>query len=167
MQSVVSEIYVMPDELKHLNKDDLFLLMESYRNMITLHATLVEQQKQLMVSQTNMISKQDEISSQQNNICNKLARVAEKLEECISTLSKTKDDVGTQCGAIDRDLTSMSKDLTKQHNSLGVKVYTSMGLMATIVVSLITMIYTLLDKYELLDKMNTTLTQIAANVLLK
>jgi predicted PurR-regulated permease PerM len=157
----------MPDDLKHLNKDDLFLLMESYRNMITLHTTLVEQQKQLMVSQSNMIAKQDDIASQQNTICNKLGRVTEKLEECIVALSKTKDDVAGQCNSIDHNLDIMSKDLTTQHNGLSTKVYTSMGLMATIVISLITVIYSLADKYTLLEKMNGTLTQIANNLLLK
>jgi hypothetical protein len=157
----------MPDELKHLNKDDLFLLMESYRNMITLHATLVEQQKQLMVSQSNMIQKQDEIASQQTAICNKLGRVAEKLEECITTLSKTKDDVASQCGSIDNHLDTMSKDLTSQHTGLNGKIYTSMGLMATIVIGLITMIYNLIDKYHLLSDMHITLTQIANQLLIK
>lgn len=157
----------MSDETKHLSKDDLFLLMESYRNMTTMHSTLVEQQKQLMVYQSNMIQKQDEISSQQNAICNKLTRVAEKLEDCIHILSKTKDDVSTKCTDIDDDLQKVAKELTEQHSGLNGKIYTSMGLMATIIIGLITMIYNLIDKYHLLNDMHITLTQIANSLLLK
>lgn len=156
----------MPEETKHLSKEDLFLLMESYRNMTTMHSTLVEQQKQLMAYQSNMIQKQDDISSQQNAICNKLTRVTEKLEECIKILVKNNEAVSSKCNDIESNVNAVAKELSGQHAGLNSKIYTSMGLMATIVIGLITMIYNLIDKYHVLNDMHITVTQIA-NAILK
>jgi uncharacterized coiled-coil protein SlyX len=138
----------MPDEFKHLSKDDLFLLMESYRNMIQLHSTLVEQQKSIMELQHTLIAKQDNISMKQVKTCDQLALIASKLDDCSNNLIKTNDNIQLACNNIDKNInggieTVKDKmngnqvEITKQHSGITNRVYIAMGLMGTIVIALI------------------------------
>ena len=158
----------MPDELKHLNKEDLFLLMESYRNMITMHSTLVEQQKQIINLQNNMIKKQDEISLKQTKSCDQLSRITEKLGDCAENLSKTNDNVQTSCTALDKsigasldgvkDRISETKlEATKQHSGINLRIYVAMGAMATIIITILAMGGTLIEKFSLIHNMHDML----------
>lgn len=155
----------MPDELKHLNKEDLFLLMESYRNMITMHSTLVEQQKQIIDLQNNIIKKQDGISIKQTQSCDQLKIITEKLGQCAENLTKTNDTVNTSCNNLDKSFTSSidklktsvgdSKlELTKQHSGISTKVYVAMGLMGTIIIALVALATGLVDKYAMLQEVH-------------
>ncbi|OQB41043.1 MAG: hypothetical protein BWY04_01073 [candidate division CPR1 bacterium ADurb.Bin160] len=83
---------------KQLDKGDLFLLMESYKNMIELNRTLLEQQKQ-MITQINSLVES------QKNLCDNIVRVL--------------NDSNMKFGEIERDLTeiiSSNKELIKNVN---------------------------------------------------
>jgi cysteinyl-tRNA synthetase len=158
----------MPDESKHLNKEDLFLLMESYRNMITMHSTLVEQQKQIINLQNNMIKKQDEISIKQNKSCDQLSRITEKLGECTDNLTKTNDNIQSHCLSLDKSMTSLfdgikdrisetKLEATKQHSGINLRIYVAMGAMATIIITILAMGGTLIEKFTLIHSMHDML----------
>lgn len=166
----------MPDELKHLNKEDLFLLMESYRNMITMNSTLVEQQKQIIGLQNNIIKKQDEISIKQTQSCDQLKVITEKLGQCADNLSKTNENVQTSCSNLDKSIsTNLSSikdkvgesklDLTKQHSGINTRIYVAMGAMATIIIALVALSTGLIDRFELLKDIHSILQTIAEHVI--
>ena len=142
----------MPDEFKHLNKDDLFLLMESYRNMIQMHSTLVEQQKQIMDLQHDIIKKQDSISMKQTQSCGQLEKVVDRIEESASNLGKINESVTTGLTDVNTNIGNNKLEFTKQHSGINTKIYVSMGAMATIVISLVALSIGLLDKYDLLQE---------------
>jgi len=65
-----------------LSRDDLFLLLESYRNTIELNSTLAEKQNQLIDLNKHLMSKSMEL-------CTKIEKVAEKLDMCADEMKKT------------------------------------------------------------------------------
>ena len=71
-----------PDRGGVLSRDDLFLLMESYRNTIELNTTLLEQQKQIIEGNKKILDSNTEI-------CERIEAVADKLDACTIELSKT------------------------------------------------------------------------------
>jgi hypothetical protein len=52
-----------------LTKDDLVLLMESYRNMITMHQTILDQSEKTIEKMGLIADKQDALYAKQNNVC--------------------------------------------------------------------------------------------------
>lgn len=150
----------MTDEFKHLNKDDLFLLMESYRNMIQMHSTLVEQQKQIIDLQHDVIKKQDSISLKQAQTCGQLENVASKIEGTTSNLTKINDSLSSGLTEVRSNLDNSQLELTKQHSGINTRLYIAMGTMATIVIGLITLSIGLMDKYHILHEIHEVVKEI-------
>lgn len=65
-----------------LSRDDLFLLMESYRNTIELNTTLLEQQKLIIDGNKKLLESN-------SKICERIEDVAKKLDACTQEISKT------------------------------------------------------------------------------
>lgn len=162
----------MPDELRHLNKEDLFLLMESYRNMITMHSTLAEQQKQIIDLQNNIISKQDVISFQQTKEYDQISNIVEKINICSTNISETSNTIQSFYSSIDKALISNTVsvkerigvnqiDNAKQHSGLTNRLYISMGVMASIVIALIGLVMGLSEKYDMLKEVHEVVNQIS------
>ena len=163
----------MTDELKHLNKDDLYLLMESYRNMIDMHNTLVNQQKMMIEIQSKSTDKQELSLLQQNKNVETLNKISEKLDVCIKThndlISKlTSEHEGISNKLSDgieklRELLNKNHlDVTKQHSTMTNKIYISMIGMATIVLALIGMAVSLIERFSILNNMQYLLNKIAS-----
>jgi len=155
----------MAQDLQSLNKDDLYLLMESYRNMIQMHSTLVEQQKQIIDLQNHILAKQDAIASKQTQSCDQLKGVAEKLEACAANLLKTNDTITSTSMSLDKTMSNgldLVKDkigggqleLTKQHSGINVRLYVAMGGMATIIIGLIGLLMALSGKFDLITEIH-------------
>lgn len=151
----------MPNEFNHLNKEDLYLLMESYRNMIQMHSTLAEQQKTIIELQNEIMNKQEKLSSKQSTSCDQLEKISKELEGCSANLTKANDNIISSSGRIDKSISTeistvkdkmgrQQVDLTKQHSSIINRLYISYGLMASIIIGLVTLIVSLIDKYNLL-----------------
>lgn len=75
----------MPED--NLTKDDLMLLMESYRNMIELHKTILDQSSKTIEKLDNITNKQDSISTKQGTVCNNLHAITGKLDSVIGSQS--------------------------------------------------------------------------------
>lgn len=161
----------MPDEFKYLNKEDLFLLMESYRNMIQMHTTLAEQQKSIIDLQNKIISKEDEIYSKQGKTIDHLEKVSKSLEDCSNKLIRTNDTIHDSCSSLERTLSSNINSVgnrvgdnhlesTKQHSGINSRLYISMGAMAAIIISLVSLAIGLVEKYDILVSIQHTVAAI-------
>lgn len=164
----------MADEFNHLNKEDLYLLMESYRNMIQMHSTVSEQQRQIIDLQNNILSKQETISLYQSKSCDHLDRITQKLEICSVNLSKTNDVITSSCSSLDKTfdnglgdikdkLVSNQIESTSHYSKLTTKSYVTMGAMITVVISLIGLVVGLLDKYQMLKEVHTAIFKLLAH----
>jgi hypothetical protein len=161
----------MVDNAKHLNKEDLYLLMESYRNMIQMHSTLVDQQKRIIHLQNNIMEKQNGISENQIKTCNQLDGITDKLEDCSVNLAKTNENITGACTDLDKSLTSNvgniheklgnnQLEITKQHSGINNRIYVAMGIMATIVIGVTTLAIGLLDERDLIQEISQVMQQV-------
>lgn len=73
-------------EQDQLSKNDLYILMESYKNNIQLNTTLLEQQKQLMVMNDTSIQKQKEL-------CNTLDDFIKNISTCSQEILKNNVEI--------------------------------------------------------------------------
>jgi hypothetical protein len=107
----------------NLTKDDLVLLMESYRNMITLHQTILDQSGKTIEKIDDMLTKQDKIYGRQKSTCDILNRCADNLEKtCTNIQTHTLESV-------------------KDHGKIINKIHVGWIGMASIILSLVGMFF--------------------------
>jgi len=115
-----------------LTRDDLVLLMESYRNMITMHQTILDQTTKTIDKLTDITTKQDNIISKQGMVCNSLNNIHEKIDGANGGLKEV-------AGKIDNHETQRIESDSK----LTAKIHLGWIGMGTIIVALLGVIATL------------------------
>lgn len=133
---------------KSLSREDLTLLMESYRNTIELHTTLLEQQKQVLQFQHTIMEKQDSILGKQSKVYEQLSTLATNLGSCASnidesnksmtkTLISIKDNVEDEVEKVGTKIEGTRIETIKQHSAITNKIYVGMVGSAVIIITLI------------------------------
>lgn len=133
---------------KSLSREDLTLLMESYRNTIELHTTLLEQQKQVLQFQHTIIEKQDSILGKQSKVCDKLTDVTKHLETCASNIAESnksitatylsiKKDVEDEVEKVGDKIEGTRVENVTQHSAITNKIYVGMVGSGMIIITLI------------------------------
>jgi len=117
----------------NLTRDDLILLMDSYRNHFAMNQTLLSQLTKLVDQQTHMIKKCDIIISKQSQTCSGLEKATLELKD-----SNSKID-GMQNKIVER-VDNHNLSSVKDHNSLKNKIYLGWIGMGTIILSLLGLI---------------------------
>lgn len=113
----------------NLSKDDLFLLLESYKNSVEMN-TIISQQL------TSILSVLEQCRNESDDMENNLSS---KIDSLIQLVEKIKE-IFTKC----------DKENVKYFEKVLNKVNLLYVFQGSIVVSLIWMIYQLIEKYELL-----------------
>jgi len=160
-------------DVKSLSKDDLYLLMESYRNMITMNSTLVEQQKQLIDSQSKILDKQESLNSKHSQLVDKITSLVDKIDDWTDATKSGHEEIQNTCtdlesamaGKLDKLLersTDLNIENTKQHEGIKNHIYAAyVGLVGTVgsVVALIYFVFSHNDKADQLLKILTKIAQ--------
>lgn len=137
----------MPDQL---TKDDLVLLMESYRNMITMHQTILDQTNKTIDKLDVISTKQDSLFSKQGSLCSSLNDITEKVVDSstnIKTNSTKVDDL--KSGLIEK-LNSHEIRSTEDHGKLTNKIYIGWVGMISIIIALIGLGLTLIHNMPII-----------------
>ena len=124
---------------ENLTKDDLVLLMESYRNMITMHQTILDQSSKTIEKLDGVMSKQDNILSKQTKTCGSIDNIIEKLNNLVNA----NTNIATK---VDGHLLKSIED----HGILGNKIHLGWIGMGTIILSLIGLILTLIHYHKII-----------------
>jgi len=138
-------------EEKSLSRDDLMLLMESYRNTVQMHTTLLEQQKRVIDFQHTIIDKQDSILGKQSSVCDKLTTLAASLDTCVQNMVKCNETTIEKYASIQKDVEDDVEKLSvkiedtrienvTQHSAITNKIYVGMVGSALIIIALIGLI---------------------------
>jgi hypothetical protein len=122
-----------------LSKNDLFILMESYKNNIQLNTTLLEQQKQLLIMNTSAIDKQKEFCETLDKFIQNVISCSEKINENHSKLTKLVED---KTNTISNQITTGIADSKVEHSGLRLRIYMAMIGMVGIIISLISLAMT-------------------------
>lgn len=116
-----------------LTRDDLVLLMESYRNMITMHQTILDQSEKTIEKMDNIATKQDALFSKQSHLCTSLDRVSENLDGASASLKEAA-----------KSAIAHEKETIKQHGKIENKIHLGWIGMGTIIMGLIGLIMMLI-----------------------
>lgn len=125
----------MPED--NLTKDDLVLLMESYRNMITMHQTILDQSTKTIEKLDGIATRQDLISTKQGNICGSLGKITERLDDCSGSLKNANQNIDNMEKKIVDELNTHEKQSISDHGKLTNKIYLGWIGMGTIIIGLI------------------------------
>ena len=147
----------------NLSKDDLFLLMESYKNTIQMQTTLLERQ-------TIIAGKIDTLIETNKNISEALKEAGKNFNESVievtaklaplSSIEASLKDATTKLSnvanletniknEITTKLSGTVLDYTKQHNTIRNQLYGALVGMVVMVVSLIGMVVNVFDKLRI------------------
>ena len=125
----------MPED--KLTKDDLVLLMESYRNMITMHQTILDQGTKIVDVLNTIATKQDSLFSKQGNICSTLNKIQENVCESNNTIKSSKDKIETVGSNLGEKLNNHEKKSIEDHGKITNKIYIGWVGMVSIIIALI------------------------------
>ena len=121
-------------ESKELSRDDLFLLMQSYKNTVESNTILLEQQK-LLLDQHN------EIIRKEADLLNIVYKVLEKCEG----LPDLKTD-------LENKITTCHSESTKERSDLKTNTIYIIAGMSSVVLSLIGLVVIIWSKLDIIEK---------------
>ena len=159
-------------EVKSLSKDDLYLLMESYRNMITMNATLAEQQKQLIDSQSKLLERQDTLNMKQSQLFDKISALVDKIDEWTDVTKSGHDEIQNTCTDLegimvekldklaDRTV-NLNIENTKQHEGIKNHIYAAYVGLVSIIGSVLGLVYFIFVHNDKADKLLQILYKVA------
>ena len=165
----------MPDNNNMLGLSDLRLLMDNYQNIVKMNTILLEQQKQVVDLQKNILNKTDEIARTQIQVCNTLNNVASILDTCadkfikltndtLSTYVKINDNITHNFNKVKDKLITVNIDNAKEHSGIKNKIYVAMVGSGAVVVSLITLLIIVYDKYQIIANIEYIVNQILQKI---
>lgn len=126
-----------------LTKDDLVLLMESYRNMITMHQTILDQSTKTINKLDNITTKQDNIISKQGAVCNSLNNITEKIDRTNTKLKDTTDKIDNVGGKVADKIDEHEIKRMDSDGKIVSKIHLGWIGMGTIIIGLLGIIVTL------------------------
>lgn len=160
------------DEKLQLNYTDLRIVMETYQNVIQLNTLLVEQQKQILELQKELVKSQTSVSDKQFKINEKIESMIKKVEKETDNFHKEVKELdaalherfnsteGSIHGRFDSTdgkvvetktlVNSMNLDMVKQHSGLTNKLYIALVGSGLIILALIGLLTTSVEKFSLL-----------------
>lgn len=116
--------------MSDLTKDDLILLMDSYRNHFAMNQTLLSEITKIIDQQNIITQKQDAIISKQSKVC-------DKLQTCADSLTKANEKIDGMQTNVVKEIHEHSLESSKDHGSTRSKVYVGIVGMGLIVIGLI------------------------------
>lgn len=129
----------MVEDKNQLTKDDLVLLMESYRNMIVMHQTVLDQSNKAIDQLNNIATKQDNLFSKTGLICGSLDSIKEKTKEGNGKIKEGNDKLDK----LSTTLNDHEKKSIEEHGKMTNKIYLGWIGMGTIILGLIGLGYTM------------------------
>jgi hypothetical protein len=121
-----------------INRDDLLLLMEAYKNQVELNTTLITRQEVIIAKQEEIIGKLVEILASQGKLLEGVGAIPGSLEKVIHDLcestSETCKGIGT---TMDNNLSTARQAQIREHNAINNRIYLGWVGMGTIVIALI------------------------------
>lgn len=116
-----------------INKDDLFLMMESYKNMIESNLQLME--------------KQDVTTKKIDSMCQSLTNIAGIIKEGFASVDKHHDNCANTQLTRNESLVKLVQDghtaTSKVHSGQNLKIFGLISLLCTIILGLVGLVYKL------------------------
>jgi hypothetical protein len=131
----------------NMTRDDLVLLMESYRNTISMHQAILDQSTKMVEMSNIIIGKLDVLTTKQTSLCNELSNIGRSIE---STL-KESEKRGVKLDDVVKTISDHEKNSNDEHHKITGKIYIGWIGMISIIISLIGLGYTI---YNVMGKLH-------------
>ncbi|MFW9872281.1 MAG: hypothetical protein ACFFG0_04190 [Candidatus Thorarchaeota archaeon] len=171
------------EDVLHLHFNDLKLLMDNYQNVVQLNTLLLEQQKQILDLQKELVKNQSNVTNNQLKINDKIENMIKKVEaETFSFHQQVKEldsalhnrfnsseesmhgRFDSTDGRIDntkQSIDNVNLDMVKQHSGLSMKMYVGYVGTILIILALIGLVTTSIEKFSLLTHIHKIVENIA------
>lgn len=140
---------------KELSRDDLFLLMESYKTTIESNTTLLQQQETLLQQHNTIIDKQKEVSQSISQILKDLGQYTKEIGELEHSLLEAKNECKTSVTEV---LSNHNLERVKEHSSIKLRLYIVYAGLVGVVASLTTLLIGAFDKFKIIEEIARQLT---------
>lgn len=134
-------------DAEKINRDDLFLLMESYKNMVELSTTLLERQELINSMQLKLMESIKEICTNQSLILSEIKSVPDAFlsgtEKIADELRQLNRHNNTELQALKKEVISGRNAELKEHAGHNLRIYVALSGMIAIVLALIGLVATL------------------------
>lgn len=123
----------------NMTRDDLVLLMESYRNTISMHQAILDQSTKMVEMSNVIINKLDSLTTKQTALCSELANVGRSMEDTL----KESEKRGVKLDDVVKTISNHEKSSNDEHHKITGKIYIGWIGMISIILSLIGLGYTI------------------------
>lgn len=120
-----------------LDRDELFFLLESYRNMIELNTTLLERQEVINKGIEKALTDTAKISSNQAVIVADIGKLPETIGKHITAMIAIQED---NLKEVKTALQNNRKAENNEHHAHTLRIYGAYGVLTTIILALIGLI---------------------------
>lgn len=136
-----------------LTKQDLFLLLDSYKNTVELNTTLLEQIKKLLEVVHDIEDLETESVKKKEEIVNQIISLASKITENQTSLT-------TLQSKLEAKFLESKIDIIKEVGKIKLLIYGAYSGMIMIIIGLIGLICSLIDRFSLLKEIILILKEI-------
>lgn len=120
-----------------LDRDELFFLLESYRNMIELNTTLLERQEVLNHGIERILAEAARLCTNQNTIAADIGKLPEAMRDLINALCAASID---KMQEVKEELQNNRRAENDEHHAHTLRIYAAYGLSITVILALIGLI---------------------------
>lgn len=117
-----------------LDRDDLFLLLESYRNTIELSTSVLERQEVLNASIERILGELVKICGNQVAITTEVGKLPGEFRDLIDALCS---GTAARCEDLQKTINGNRKDEAKEHGSHTLRIYGAFGILGTLAIALV------------------------------
>lgn len=120
-----------------LDRDDLFLLLESYKNTIELSTSVLERQEILNASIERILSELVKICGNQVTITTDIGRLPGEFRALIDSLCS---GTAGKCDELQKAIENNRKEAARDHNTHSLRIYGAFGILGALLVALLSLL---------------------------
>lgn len=117
-----------------LDRDDLFLLLESYRNTIELSTSVLERQEVLNASIERILNELVKICGNQVTITADIGKLPGEFRQLVDALCS---GTAGKCDDLKATIDDLRNEQTKEHGSQNLRIYGAFGVLGTLAIALV------------------------------
>lgn len=133
---------------ERIGRDDLFLLMESYKNTVELNTTLLERKEIISRQQVALVESINKMCENQATILTELKTFPETVRRAVEKITQALKDINDthkkEFRVLREQHAENNKTVIREHAALNNRVYVAFSGMAAIIIALIGIIIKIL-----------------------
>jgi uncharacterized UPF0160 family protein len=138
-----------------IQKADLYLLLDSYKNSVELSTVIMEQLRQIADLQTKFNEEESNSLEKQKEIYDCLANIAKLLKTYSGDIKNSNEKVYEKIINFEQTLSTFKEEQRGLFGKVGGKINLVYVGLASLIASLIWIIYLLIEKLDILSKIAT------------